>query len=87
MIDPHRYYITPAHKFVQYSTQYSWINFATGGDSAMITAKTATPSNIYLEIAIMYRMRPEYINEIYAKWPTNNIQRDYILFAKVPLLS
>ena len=52
----------------------------------MITAKTATPSNIYLEIAIMYRMRPEYINEIYAKWPTNNIQRDYILFAKVAFL-
>ena len=51
----------------------------------MITAKTATPSNIYLEIAIMYRMRPEYINEIYAKWPTNNIQRDYILFAKVAI--
>jgi len=62
MGNPHRYYISPSYKFVQYSTKYSWITFATGGDSAMITGKTATPSNIYLEIAIMYRMRPEYIN-------------------------
>ena len=49
----------------------------------MITAKTSNPSNIYLEIAIMYRIRPENLHDIYRKWPTGNIQRDYILFAKV----
>lgn len=71
---------------MEYNTQWQWITFATGGDSAMITAKTSNPSNIYLEIAIMYRIRPENLHDIYRKWPTGNIQRDYILFAKVTSL-
>ena len=49
----------------------------------MITAKTSNPSNIYLEIAILYKIREENLFDIYKKWPTQNIQRDYILFAKV----
>ena len=57
--------------------------FAAGGDSAIITAKTSNPSNIYLEVAIQYRIKEEYLHDIYKKWPTKNIQRDFILFAKV----
>lgn len=49
----------------------------------MISAKTSDPANIYLEISLMYRIRPENLNDIYSKWPTNNIQRDFVLFAKV----
>ncbi len=49
----------------------------------MITAKTSNPSNVYLQVAIMYRIKEEYLHEIYKKWPTKNNKRDYILFAKV----
>ena len=31
----------------------------------------------------MYRIREENLHEIYKKWPTKSIQRDFILFAKV----
>ena len=31
----------------------------------------------------MYRIREENLLDIYKKWPTKNIQRDFILFAKV----
>jgi hypothetical protein len=68
---------------VEFSTQWQWITFAKGGDSGTIQAKTSNPSNIYLDVAIMYRIREENLHDIYKKWPTKNIQRDFILFAKV----
>ena len=33
----------------------------------------------------MYRIREENLHDIYKKWPTKSIQRDYILFAKVTI--
>lgn len=59
--------------------------FGKDGDTSLITAKTSNPSNVYLEVAIMYRIKEEYLHEIYKKWPTKNNKRDYILFAKVNL--
>lgn len=79
----HRYYVSPSEKFIDYSTKWQWINFAAGGDSGIISAKTSNPSNIYLEVSIMYRIREENLHDIYKKWPTKSIQRDFILFAKV----
>lgn len=68
---------------MEFSTQWQWIAFGKGGDSGTIQAKTSNPSNIYLDVAIMYRIREENLHDIYKKWPTKNIQRDFILFAKV----
>ncbi|TNV77007.1 hypothetical protein FGO68_gene10522 [Halteria grandinella] len=79
---PGKYYVSPSEKFVDYSTKWQWITFATGGDSGIISAKTSNPSNIYLEVSIMYRIREENLHDIYKKWPTKSIQRDFILFAK-----
>ena len=69
-------------KFITYPTSYKWINYAVGGDSGIIQAKTSNPSNIYLEISILYRIREESLHDVYKKWPTQNFQRDFILFAK-----
>lgn len=30
----------------------------------------------------MYRIREESLHDVYKKWPTQNFQRDFILFAK-----
>eukprot|EP00347_Sterkiella_histriomuscorum_P019052 403343145 len=79
---PGKYYISPQYKFIDYSTQWTWITFGSGGDSGAISAKTSNPSNVYLEVAIMYRIRDEHLHDIYKKWPTKSNQRDYILFAK-----
>ncbi|CDW84052.1 UNKNOWN [Stylonychia lemnae] len=79
---PGKYYINPQYKFIDYSTQWTWITFGAGGDSAAINSKTSNPSNVYLEVAILYRIREEYLHEIYKKWPTKSNQRDYVLFAK-----
>lgn len=80
---PGKYHVGPASKFVAYPTSYQWITFASGGDSSIISAKTSNPSNIYLEISLMFRLREENLYDIYKKWPTGNFKRDFILFAKV----
>jgi hypothetical protein len=78
--------VQPSQTFIDFSTQWQWINFqAGGGDSGIISAKTSNPSNIYLEVSLMYRIREENLHQIYKKWPTKNIQRDFILFAKVKM--
>lgn len=78
-----RYYTTPSYEFIDYSTKYTWIKFGSGGDSGTINSKTSNPSNLYLEISILYRIREENLHDIYKKWPTKNNFRDYVLFAKV----
>jgi len=80
---PGKYNIGPSGRFITYPTNYQWITFASGGDSGIISAKTSNPSNIYLEVAMMFRLREENLHDIYKKWPTKNFKRDFILFAKV----
>ena len=80
---PGKYHLGPSGKFINYPTSYQWITFQTGGDSGIISAKTSNPSNIYLEVAIMFRIREESLHDVYKKWPTKNFKRDFILFAKV----
>lgn len=79
---PGKYSAGVTSKFITYPTSYNWINYAVGGDSGIIQAKTSNPSNIYLEISILYRIREESLHDVYKKWPTQNFQRDFILFAK-----
>ena len=52
---PGKYSAGVTSKFITYPTSYNWINYAVGGDSGIIQAKTSNPSNIYLEISILYR--------------------------------
>lgn len=80
---PGKYYVGLSAKFIDFETKWKWIIFADeDGDSLKIQAKTKNPSEIYMDIAILYRIREEYAAEIYKKWPTKRYHKDYILMAK-----
>ncbi len=53
------------------------------GDAGVILAKTNTPSDLELEVVIYYKLREEYLPDIYAKYPSQNQHRDYANIAKV----
>jgi hypothetical protein len=80
---PGKYYVGLTSKFIDFETKWKWIIFADeDGDALEIQAKTKNPSEIRLDIAILYRIREEYAAEIYSKWPTKLYHKDYILMAK-----
>jgi len=80
---PGKYYVGLSSKFIDFETKWKWIIFADeDGDALKIQAKTKNPSEINMDIAILYRIREEYAAEIYGKWPTKLYHKDYILMAK-----
>lgn len=57
------------------------------GDSSAIIAKTSTSSQVILEINLMYRLKIEYLHELWSRYPARNQKRDMITTAKVYLFS
>lgn len=61
-------------------------SFSSPLDSAAINAKTSNPSDVYINVAILYRLRKENLVDLYNKWPTQNYQSTFVLMAKVSIL-
>jgi len=65
-------------------TTFQRIEFsARGGDGGVILAKTKTPSDLELEVVLYYKIREEFLKEIYTKYPSQNHHRDYVNIVKV----
>ena len=70
---------------MDFETKWEWIEFGPGEDKdgSSINGKTNNPSDIKLQVALTYRIREVYLDEIYEKYPARNYHKDLILIAKV----
>lgn len=79
---PGRYFTGITGQFIVYPTTWYTIDYASGGDSSAIIAKTLTSSQVTLEVNLMYRLKIEYLHELWSRYPAKNQQRDMITTAK-----
>jgi len=53
------------------------------GDATTLRAKTTQATEVELDITFMYRLKPEFLHLLFAKYPAQNQHFDLINTAKV----
>mmetsp|Transcript_38026 Transcript_38026/g.34043 ORF Transcript_38026/g.34043 Transcript_38026/m.34043 type:complete len:130 (-) Transcript_38026:618-1007(-) len=70
---PGRYYVGLTGKFIEYSTLWVGMDFNSGSsDSGLISAQTASKSTVSLDVSLMYRIKVEYLHNLYDAYPSQN---------------
>lgn len=79
-----RYFIGLQGVFIGYPTIWQYITFSSkaGSQSYFITGKTQAGSQIILEISLSYRIKIEFLFDLFKKYPNQNQQTDMITSAK-----
>ena len=74
---------------MDFETRWQWITFGVGNetDGSSINAKTNNPADINIQVTMMYRIKEEYLDEIYQSYPSRNYHKDLVVVAKVSILS
>jgi len=58
------------------------LNPVANRDSGNIAGKTMTPSDIEMEVAVLYKLRPEFVHDLYEKYPGQDYASDFELIIK-----
>lgn len=80
-----RHWVGVGSRMEVFDIDYKEINFNKENLGYIIT-KTSDPSEIYLEVFIMYRLRPEFLLEIFKSYPEMDYEYSFNLIAKDAIL-